>query len=189
MAWPILTARLEQVRPGGRIVSVVPDGCVALEWREDGTASGHYDPETYRFIPIQPRPDADPERIAAAFAQATADRAYAYPLSMLAAGGNAEWSFHVLVRALVSPAPKVFEHADDPYLWSLEDDSWARYPSGTGRVQQAGPRRLWDLVESLFECWCRLGPPARERFGPTVTPTGEHTLWLDRGATRFRPGT
>ncbi|HZV51993.1 MAG TPA: methyltransferase domain-containing protein [Candidatus Dormibacteraeota bacterium] len=186
MAWPIPTAWLEQVRPGGRIVSVVPEGCVALERREDETASGHYDRESYRFMPIQPWPGTDSERIATAFAQATADRESAYPLSVLDAGGSAERSFQVLVRALVSPAPKVFEHAGDRYLWSLEDDSWARFPAGSRIVQQAGPRRLWDLVESLFERWCRLGAPNRERFGLTVTPAGEHTLWLDRPDSEHR---
>ena len=186
MAWPIPTAWLEQVRPGGRIVTVVPEGCVALERRQEGTASGRYDRESYRFMPIQPWPGTDPQRIAAAFEQPTADRDYAYPFSVLEAGGSGERSFQVLIRALVTPDPKVFEHADARYLWALEDDSWVRFPSGTGRVQQAGPRRLWDLVESLFERWCRLGAPNRERFGLTVTPAGEHTLWLDRPDSEHR---
>jgi protein-L-isoaspartate O-methyltransferase len=74
MAWPIPTAWLEQVRPGGRIVTVVPEGCVALERHREGTTSGRYDRESYRFTPIQPWPVADPQRLLASFQRGSSQR-------------------------------------------------------------------------------------------------------------------
>jgi protein-L-isoaspartate(D-aspartate) O-methyltransferase len=186
MAWPIPTAWLEQVRPGGRIVTVVPEGCVALERRREGTASGHYDRESYRFMPIQPWPVVDPQRLLASFQRGSSQRDRTYPLSVLEAGGSGEQSFRTMTAALVAPSYRVFEDGGDHYLWALEDDSWVRFVSGSTTIHQGGPRRLWDLVESLFERWCRLGAPNRERFGLTVTPAGEHTLWLDQPDSEHR---
>ena len=43
---------------------------------------------------------------------------------------------------------------------------------------QYGPRRLWDEVSAAYLRWARLGRPALDRFGLTITPDGQH-LWLD----------
>jgi hypothetical protein len=46
-------------------------------------------------------------------------------------------------------------------------------------VTQGGPRRLWDLIERLYDLWLDLGGPQRDRFGLTVTGAGRHRVWLD----------
>jgi hypothetical protein len=45
-------------------------------------------------------------------------------------------------------------------------------------VRQAGPRRLWDVVEAAHALYADHGRPRRERFGLTVTPEGQR-VWLD----------
>jgi protein-L-isoaspartate(D-aspartate) O-methyltransferase len=45
-------------------------------------------------------------------------------------------------------------------------------------VLQRGPRDLWDEVEAAYLRWVSWGSPARDRFGMTVTPGGQH-IWLD----------
>jgi protein-L-isoaspartate(D-aspartate) O-methyltransferase len=46
-------------------------------------------------------------------------------------------------------------------------------------VTQGGPRRLWDLIEGLYDTWSDLGGPERDRIGLTVTVDGRHRVWLD----------
>jgi protein-L-isoaspartate O-methyltransferase len=68
-------------------------------------------------------------------------------------------------------------------FWALDGrGSWASvdYEPGAAeyRVEQFGPRRLWDEVEAAYGWWVDAGKPARDRFGVTVTPDGQH-VWLD----------
>lgn len=59
--------------------------------------------------------------------------------------------------------------------------SWARcVHGGTGehRVQQAGPRRLWDEVADAYGRWVAWERPARGRCGMTVSAGGQ-VVWLD----------
>ncbi|MFC7330980.1 methyltransferase domain-containing protein [Marinactinospora rubrisoli] len=60
---------------------------------------------------------------------------------------------------------------------ATDGPSWARlYPDG--RVEQGGPRRLWDELESAHLRWERLGRPGITGFGLTVAADGAHTVWL-----------
>ncbi|MGA9311840.1 MAG: hypothetical protein WBV74_15910 [Pseudonocardiaceae bacterium] len=76
---------------------------------------------------------------------------------------------------------------DDGYLstlWLLAPDSWASVQGST--VRQAGPRRLYDEVISAYTWWQDAGRPHRERYGVTVTPTGQ-SVWLDAPAQPVAP--
>jgi protein-L-isoaspartate(D-aspartate) O-methyltransferase len=73
-----------------------------------------------------------------------------------------------------------FEPDTGPQRWLLGDDgSWAYVEQTTRTVAQHGPRRVWDTVEELHQRWNDHGKPTRDRFGLTVTSTGEHRYWLD----------
>ncbi|GAA4053999.1 hypothetical protein [Actinomadura miaoliensis] len=72
-------------------------------------------------------------------------------------------------------------------VWLLDNrgpgtGSWAsvEYEPGADEytVEQAGDRRLWDETEAAYLWWLRVGRPGRERFGMTVTLTGQN-IWLD----------
>lgn len=67
------------------------------------------------------------------------------------------------------------------WLASSDGESWARVlPAGTAwRVEQAGPRSLWDEVEDAQEEWHTMGEPPPERYGLTVAADGRHRVWLD----------
>lgn len=70
-------------------------------------------------------------------------------------------------------------HLNDP-----GSGSWARVHVGGHRphlVHQAGKRQLWDEVVAAYDWWRRMGRPHANRFGLTVTPTGQ-TTWLDSPA-------
>ncbi|MGH3912378.1 MAG: hypothetical protein ACRDTC_03045, partial [Pseudonocardiaceae bacterium] len=49
---------------------------------------------------------------------------------------------------------------------------------GRHRVIQAGPRRLWDTVETAYELWTQLGNPTPHRFGIVANQTVQF-VWLD----------
>lgn len=46
-------------------------------------------------------------------------------------------------------------------------------------VDQHGPRRLWDEVETAYLRWVDLGQPNITRHGLTITPDGTHQIWVD----------
>lgn len=48
-----------------------------------------------------------------------------------------------------------------------------------GRVEQGGPRRLWNEMQAAHRWWTEQGRPGPDRFGLTATATGEQRLWLD----------
>lgn len=59
--------------------------------------------------------------------------------------------------------------------WSVIE---ADVPADRTTVYQHGPRRLWDEVLTSYRWWERTGQPRPDRYGITLTPTGEH-VWLD----------
>jgi methyltransferase of ATP-grasp peptide maturase system len=45
-------------------------------------------------------------------------------------------------------------------------------------VEQYGPRRLWDEIETAYRWWTEAGRPSTNRFGLTIGPDGQYA-WLD----------
>jgi hypothetical protein len=67
----------------------------------------------------------------------------------------------------------------DQFWLFAKDGSWSMLDEATMRVEQYGPRRLWDEVENAYHQWESSGAPTRDRIGLTVTPDGTHRFWLD----------
>ncbi|MFJ9693801.1 methyltransferase domain-containing protein [Kitasatospora sp. NPDC101183] len=67
-------------------------------------------------------------------------------------------------------------------LWAATTDtrSWAAIDRDHDRftVHDHGLRHLWDEIEAAHDWWQDQGSPSPERFGLTVTETGQHP-WLD----------
>ncbi len=61
------------------------------------------------------------------------------------------------------------------WLSATDSPSWARVYED--RVEQGGPRRLWDELEQAHAWWDQRGRPGVEEFGLTVGARG-HTVWL-----------
>jgi protein-L-isoaspartate(D-aspartate) O-methyltransferase len=181
-AWPIPMAWIRQTRPGGRVVAVLPSGSAGLDVGDDGSASGHLHPKIVGFMHLRPHmpripTDAEIEQVLSGQAER---RPLRYPPHIMLAGGSDQHSFAALALTVSAPYLLVPERDDlgpDAPLVDLGDRSWVRFDAHT--VVQGGPRRLWDEIESLYDEWCQLGAPNRERFGLTVTPDGWHELWLD----------
>ncbi|WP_186404513.1 methyltransferase domain-containing protein [[Actinomadura] parvosata] len=63
----------------------------------------------------------------------------------------------------------------DSYSWLALD--W-RPGSSEYELYQVGDRPLWDEVLNAYFRWVSWGQPGRERFGMTVSPSGQQ-IWLD----------
>ncbi|MFB4268974.1 methyltransferase domain-containing protein [Nonomuraea sp. GTA35] len=63
----------------------------------------------------------------------------------------------------------------DSYSWAAV--AW-RPGSAEYEVYQVGDRPLWDEVLDAYFRWVSWGQPGRDRFGMTVTPSGQQ-IWLD----------
>jgi protein-L-isoaspartate(D-aspartate) O-methyltransferase len=174
---------IDQVRPGGLILTSLHrdlgGGPLILLRVGDGQAEGRFLPDYGGFMPLRVHPPADATRLL----DAALDRAASDTRPTGLDADLLDSTDFGMVAALRLPdvAPIGFTpDGSGPQRWLLAaDGSWACFDETTGTVSQHGSRRLWDELEDIHQQWTRLGAPARERLGLTVTPTGEHRFWLD----------
>ncbi|TDE57982.1 hypothetical protein E1295_06820 [Nonomuraea mesophila] len=182
-------AWIEQCRPGA--VIVVPycpgfgDGHeLRLTVTPDGAAHGRFaDYADYMMMRSQrdpadrpPRGSEDRRRSTTgidprtiAFAPAGADLAIAALTGLTSEGGADRDEDGELYRLWLSdPA--------DPCAWGTV--KW-RPGSTEYEVYQVGERPLWDDVTAAYFRWVGWGGPGRDRFGMTVTQSGQY-VWVDR---------
>jgi protein-L-isoaspartate O-methyltransferase len=172
----IPAAWLTQTRPGAVLVVPVGSGVVRLVRYEDGTACGRFEAYPAFFmaardagssgsVPYPGEPDATQDRPTSLAPHDAADDDFAFACSLLLP--------HTRWGRTFGPDGQVASVR----LWDGEG-SWADVADGT--VRQAGPGRLWDRVEELWDNVTddEGTPPARYRYGMTVTPDGS-TVWLD----------
>ncbi|MFE5527655.1 methyltransferase domain-containing protein [Embleya sp. NPDC056538] len=187
----IPSAWLEQVRPGGLIVtpwttSWSAYGTLLLTPHQDGTASGRFTPggsfmamrshrSRIRDIGAVVRPDDAPDTSTTTLS----------PWDV--AGGDR----HVeAIMGLMLPA--LWTHWDDEpkvtdvrsRLWIGDDaqTSWATVDYDgrqldSFRIRQHGPRRLWDEVTAAWLWWTSANRPPIDAFGLDITPDGAQTIW------------
>ncbi|MDQ8707225.1 protein-L-isoaspartate(D-aspartate) O-methyltransferase [Streptomyces sp. LHD-70] len=167
---------VRQVRPGGLIVCPLGSGTARLVVGDDGTAAGQFLRTPSYFMGVR----AADETGAAPYPgdPGTADERLTGLDPAVPAGSD---SFPFLL-SLALPGAATSTDLDDTgqvtgcRMWTA-DGSWAR--ASTRTVRQAGPGRLWDVVEDAYDWWLCNGRPVRERFGATVTRAGT-AVWLDR---------
>lgn len=171
---------LSQVRDGGVIV-------VSL-WRDlgggplvrldvnDGTAQGFFLPEAGGFMPVRSVTKAG-QALSIAARQTGESRAAAMSGEAL---NDPEIGLWLALRVPGVSWLGFTPEGSGYQIWLFASDgSWSMLDTTTGKVEQFGPRRLWDEIEHVFSQWAAAGRPTRDRLGLTVTPTGEHRFWLD----------
>ncbi|MGH3326400.1 MAG: methyltransferase domain-containing protein [Streptomycetales bacterium] len=183
-------AWLAQTRPGGIILT--PWGTpyhngvlLRLEVQPDGHAVGRVvDDATFMWISSQPAiADLMPHIHHAD--QATVSTTRLDPRGALHEDAAFTIGLHLPgVSHLVGHGTG--DEADELTLWLADPDtgSWAAVDYQPDHdefeVTQYGPRRLWEETEHAYRWWWDAGTPTRFRYGLTVTPTGQHHLWLDQ---------
>lgn len=180
-AWPVPVAWIEQTRPGGRIVAPVPGNLARLTVQPGGMASGRFHPDGVGFMPMSGHAPRKPSWQSllplVRHDGVTRRRRHSRTIVQGDGAGSAFWS---LVQLLVIPFERLFPAGPgEGAIVDLTDHSWVRLELDGDGVTQGGPRRLWDLIERLYDLWLDLGGPRRDRFGLTVTGDARHRVWLD----------
>lgn len=183
-------AWVRQTTPGGAILAPWGthyshnDAVVRLVVSDNGSASGHF------TRPVQ-------------FMKARAHRLTRTPHAQYVPGGLASATNHVSTTTLrvadlqnpafVFAAGLLMGHdcvsvhdqrgnAHALWLYGISDRSFAAAvlhdEHAEATVYEGGPRRLWVQLEAAHRWWVGAGRPAVDRFGLTVTPSGDQP-WLD----------
>ncbi|MFC6878526.1 methyltransferase domain-containing protein [Actinomadura yumaensis] len=174
-------AWVEQTRPGGVIVTPYAPGFgssheLRLVVMPDGTAVGGFAGyASYMMMRKQRHPEWDPSGRPAERTTTDVD-----PRTIGYAPAGADLA---MGAALPGVCARGIRDGDAYTLRIWGPDAWAsaRYEPGrvSFEVEQGGTRPLWDLAVSAYFGWITDRSPGRDRFGLTVTPTGDH-VWLDR---------
>ncbi|MEU8140179.1 methyltransferase domain-containing protein [Streptodolium elevatio] len=183
-------AWIAQSRPGGVIVApwgptYGGEGIVRLTVAHDGTASGRFTGSSAFMRLRQQRVERPPFR---AYLSEPWPADGTRSSTTLSPDEVGEW---IDMFAIGVQVPRMFcrveRYDDGSYtLWLYDTDvtSWATADYEPDAVEydvrQAGPRRLWDELESAWRWWDNQDRPDFDRFGLTVGPAGNERVWLDR---------
>jgi methyltransferase of ATP-grasp peptide maturase system len=173
----IPTAWLTQTRPGGLVVTTlnrsIGAGLVRLVSDGEGGGEGRVLAEDGRFMPLRAHAHGWAADLLEIARKASPDERRRTALDPeLVVDPRSPFEFFA---GLVLPDVVVGHGERDRVHLAHPDGSWARLRrrGGSTRVEQGGPRRLWQLAEDGYRQWLDLGGPRRERFGFTVGPDGQ----------------
>jgi protein-L-isoaspartate(D-aspartate) O-methyltransferase len=180
---------VQQTVPGGRVLipwanTYFDGGLLDLTVLDDGTATGHIVGRSSFMWLRDQRVPRDPARdIVDPAEQQTTPTTWTdvHPWRVVGSQGAQ------LAISLQVPRCRQYYQGYDPdegqaCVWFLDpwSRSWASLTHTTPDasedkfpVQQGGPRRLWDEVESACRWWVSHGRPAVDRWRFTVTPQGQ----------------
>lgn len=168
------------VRDGGSIVTSLwrnlGGGPLVRLAVHEGTAQGFFLPQFGGFMPVRSEAQAIPA-LSKALKQVGVPRTTKIDSAAVRDEQSGLWI------ALLVPGATWLGFTPDggsDQFWLFgTDGSWSMLDETTMRVEQHGPRRLWDEVENAHHLWEGSGAPTRDRMGLTVTPDGTHRFWLD----------
>lgn len=132
-------------------------------------------------MPLRAHHDTDPVQLIRTASQQDDNKRAAHLPTPISEDGSAWVALADLLMPDVSRTDIARVEGDVQWLVH-PDGSWAYYDTTTGIVEQGGPRRLWDELERIHELWDNHGKPARDQIGLTVTPRGDHHVWLRNDA-------
>ncbi len=187
----ILYRWVEQTRPDGLVVAPwgTPDqrnALIRLRVNDDATACGRFVERVYlSFMPMRAQripylpdvPDVEPDMITTTTLS---------PAELRHTALVFDGSFAIGLR--VPKCRTWYETDKERGYWhtigfdDAESGSCAIVDADPNEpdivIKQWGPRRLWDEVERAYRWWVGKGRPSHDRFGITVSPTGQ-SVWLD----------
>lgn len=174
----IPSAWLGQTRAGGIVLAPVFSGLARLTVTGHGRAEGRFIGPGY-FMRHRATPDALPDGDQLRELPAVADESPCPQRSTeLPAGMYYHNDFRFMLDLTMPRLTHSHPGGDLNDLILRAPDGSHAHVTADGGLTQAGPRRLWDEIETIHETWCSLDAPTRERFGLTVTPHRQ-TIWLD----------
>ncbi|MGI9001552.1 MAG: methyltransferase domain-containing protein [Pseudonocardia sp.] len=186
----IPAAWITQSRDGGKILANLSGpfnahALVLLTVTGD-TASGPFLRQSGGFMPRRTDPDLVVDPRAAVHRVATDPTDGHSPLDPRQLYTDPTWG--LLAQTHLTGVVSRQVYLDDTEnlgteLASPDGTSWAlvhHEPDRDGHhLTQAGPRRLWDELDTLHQRWVARDRPDHHRFGLTASPDGPTRLWLD----------
>ncbi|MYS08321.1 methyltransferase domain-containing protein [Streptomyces sp. SID6041] len=183
---------VEQVRPGGVVLTPWDSpwlcyGLLRLTVDDHGSASGRFAPHSAFMLVRNQRTDLRIFRdVVRDGHQPTESRTRLSPWAVTSGDMDMQFALGLQLRDVWwtwHDDPDVAGVASRLWLATTDAMSWAAVDwDGTSEdrftVWQHGPRQLWGEVEAAHAWWARSDRPGPERFGLTVSPSGE-SAWLD----------
>lgn len=173
-------AWVEQTRPGGKIMTnlqgpLMYHALALLTVTDDGTATGPFLSKGASFMRARHDPTL-PFDHAVRIAHPTESDTGHTKLDPAGLHHDAAWGF-IAQACLPDSAFRLVTVDDEGNLGTeiaTPDGSWAMAchaaDNGRYRTSQAGPRRLWDILETTNRGWTDIGQPRWNRARLTVTP-------------------
>jgi protein-L-isoaspartate(D-aspartate) O-methyltransferase len=187
-------AWVAQTRPGGLVLTpwanaYYPGGLLSLTVGDDGTATGGIVADvSFMWLRDQRPPPTYSASIDTSLGTPSRTRLHAHDVAGIP-GATLAISLKVPDCALIHRPT----HRHAGMLWFLDphSESWAtlNYSANTDTydVRQAGPRQLWDEIETAHQWWIDAGTPDLHAWRFTVTARGQR---IERTAAKSAlPGT
>lgn len=184
------TAWLHEVVDGGVILVDLKIGQAAGNLvrltRHGEFAEGRFDPVYAAFMSMRhpSHPPAEPAR------ETTAERPETGTTELPAAVWDERVAWFLI--SLTFTQPVSVGYALDPNTMrpvrtrlTTPDGSWAEVTLGGRNVWQAGPTRIWDLVEQGYAEWMAADRPGWERLGLTINADMQW-VWIDHSLSNTR---
>lgn len=189
-------AWFDQVRLGGVILANLCDELsgvtAALTVTGPGQATGRFLPGYAGFMALRPDPGDQvlPARIGYPFwtvADGTDDRLSELNPALL---DDPEFAFLAGLYLPDVHRQEISSTDGDTGLALFAQDgsraeTWHTPERGGYLVGQAGPTRLWDIIEKAYAFWAGHGRPHWSQFGITAGPTDQY-VWFDQPGSPYR---
>jgi len=173
-------AWVAQTRPGGLVLTpwataYYPGGLLSLTVDEDGTATGGIVGDV-SFMWLRDQQPAPTYTASIDTSLGAASRTHLHAHDVAGTPGAAlAISLTVTDCALIHRPTR--RHAGVLWFVDPHSESWATlsYSADTDTydVRQAGPRQLWDEIETAHQWWIDIGKPDPRTWQFTVTPSGQ----------------
>lgn len=163
-------AWIEQIRPGGRIVTPMATGIAVIDFDSDRHGTGRFLRGPAFFMPLRPAPQ--PADLGSQIAEIASAVAPARSTEL----DESIWfdSDFRFIQALAVPGLRFLTKlaGSGIAIFTVPDGSWARIDRGA--VSQGGPQKIWDRLEVAYQRWAEHGRPSREQFSLSIRPDVQH---------------
>lgn len=176
---------LAQLDEGGLLLANVGLGLARLRKGSDGHARGRFLPDAAGFMRLR-SPSVPGVPTVGRVLSATAGEPGRVHHVDRVSGLDDHAMSEFLLSVLFPYALRVVQHHEEHEVHCVLDGAsgaWLRAEvdrEGRARVSEGGDHALWAPYSALLRDWHEADRPGIGRYGLTVTPNGEHRLWLDR---------
>lgn len=180
---------IEQLTLDGLIVTDLRGslaGAMAiLKKSQGGLVEGSFDSFNAAFMPLRTSSDEPLQRSSTAGVLMDTRNPHVSTTDIDPAFVLGDRDFRFLLQLHLAGTDVDFFSTGDEVVGLARDGTWVKvantpFPGGRYRVEQSGPRRMWDTIESANALWLLTNKPTVDRFGTTAaTDRARQFVWLD----------